>query len=106
MTAIQFHTRVEFEDGETVEVTADQRDLSAWEKYEGGGPFSAMHLTPVTFMRYVSWSALDRAARREGRKRESFKDWDDRVVEVLDNAEGGGVVSAPDPTAPDRSSAT
>lgn len=83
--------KVLYEDGETVEASIGQRDVARWEAQPFGGQ-KAMDDKPVTFARYVSWSALQRAQKARGL---AWTKWDEAVdeVEIIDTDQ-----EAPDPT--------
>lgn len=62
--------------GEPEEVTADQRDVAAWEAEPFGDPITDVSRQPVTFWRYLAWSASKRA----GRHGMSWKAWQDDCI--------------------------
>lgn len=68
---------VEYEDGKTEEVSVGQRDVAKWEAEPFGGS-KAMEEKPLTFARYLAWSAL----RRTGGTIASWSAWDDTVDSV------------------------
>lgn len=80
-----------WEDGkdEAVKVTADQRDLAAFEVEFKMGANTGMTDMPVRFSRFVAWHAL----RRTGKLAPGTKqvDWDKNVVEVEQEGDEEGV---------------
>jgi hypothetical protein len=68
---------VTYENGDTTEVSAGQRDIARWEGEKFGGE-SAMNEKPVTFARYIAWAAL----KRSGEITLSWPGWDATVDEV------------------------
>lgn len=73
-------------------VRADQRDMAAFEREYKTGTSQAMDSMPMSFFRYIAWSAL----RRTGRTEDRFDHWDKNVVSVEPPDDG----EEPDPTTP------
>lgn len=65
---------VVYENGDTTTATAGQRDIARWESEKFGGE-TAQREKPMTFARYVAWSALKRA----GETKDSWPAWDASV---------------------------
>lgn len=105
MSQTRFDLEVEYEDGETVEVRAGQRECAAWERQPFGcSTTEAAKKSAVLFVRYLAYAALWRQRRvpkDDNGKTLGFDDWDRTVEEVRDVSpdEEEGV----DPTKPDRS---
>lgn len=70
--------KVRYDDGTEVEASIGQRDVARWEAQPFGGQ-KAIDEKPVTFARYVSWSALQRS--RQARDL-PWPRWDEIVDEV------------------------
>jgi hypothetical protein len=83
--------RVTYDNGDVVEASVGQRDIARWEAQPFGGQ-KAMDEKPITFARFVAWSALQRAQRTNGLK---WEQWDATVdeVDVIEAPE-----ELPDPT--------
>ncbi len=97
MAKLQFHYEGEYEDGTTFTVTADQRDVSAWEQAEFGSDFTtAMEHRQFTFLRFTAWNALT----RRGETKLTWDEFDRQCVEV---AAPAGLVVGVDPTETDQS---
>jgi hypothetical protein len=85
MAMIQFRLIATFEDESTLEITAGQREMSAWEREPfGGSSANALDDKPVTFLRYLAWDALRRAKLTQ----KSFSVWSDWCTDVDDISEG------------------
>jgi hypothetical protein len=78
MAALQYHLIVKLEDAEPYEITADQRDIAAWE-LEPFGCAVAMSATRIySFTRYLAWHA----SRRINKTKLEFRKWSDLCVNV------------------------
>ena len=102
---------VVYEDGTEVKVTAQQRDLSRWEREPFGcGSVAARERSPVLFFRYLAWSALWRTRglpRTDDGRTLTWEQWDETVdyVEPINPPEQdeeeedelGPTVTAPSP---------
>lgn len=62
-----------------VEITADQRDISQFERSEHIGVVRAMDEMPMTFFRVLAWFAMVRAGLVQKTEREA---WENDVIEV------------------------
>ena len=60
MIATQFYLDVLMDDDTTHRVTADQRDLAAWEAQPFGTPSDQLRSKFVLFQRFVAWNAMRR----------------------------------------------
>lgn len=77
----QLQYRAAMEDGSTIEVTADQRDIAKFEREpEIGRPFYALSQAPYTAARWLCWHA----AKRRGLTMLDWDAFDDLCVEVED----------------------
>lgn len=106
MPSIRYDFKVEFEDGAELPVTADQRDVAAWEIQPFGTSGTELKSRAYTAFRFMAYNAL----RRQGLvdKAMGWKTFSDQCVEVtfakVDEDE-----AAPDPglpVRPDASSST
>jgi hypothetical protein len=77
---------ITYTDGRVVEVTSTQADVAAWEMYavkrglRASGPDrTVMQDLPVTFLRFIAWSATHRPGTGP---RPDFDTWTNDVVEV------------------------
>jgi len=68
---------VTLEDGTTLDVVADQRDLAAWELHKD---FRPPHEAPHTASRFWAWSA----AKRAGDYEHAWARWSAEVIDVRD----------------------
>lgn len=91
MAAVTYALQVELEDGTTWDVTGDQRDLAAWEVFDGWKP-GARQMA----VRYMAWSA---STRRKLTTR-SWAEFNSLCVQVSDL--DVGEVKALDPTQKDQ----
>lgn len=87
-----FDAVVKYDDGEEVTVSIGQRDHARWEAQPFGG-MKAAEEKPVTYARFMAWSALQRKQEARGLK---WEQWDD-VVDSVDALEDEDETSA-DPT--------
>lgn len=58
--AMTFDMVVDYDDGTTQDVRADQRDCVAWEMREKTGTSRAMDEKPMIFFRFITWHAMKR----------------------------------------------
>ncbi len=78
----KYELKVIYDDGVEEVVVADQRDCSKWEQQPFGcSTFDSFETKPVTFSRFLAYSALSRAQklRKAGL---SFVGWGDSVEAV------------------------
>lgn len=78
-----FDLTVEYEDGSTEQVRADQRDCVAYELKQRIGTNRALDEQPVVFMRWIAWHALKRLGKTD-LTREQFE----KVTVSVDSDEG------------------
>jgi hypothetical protein len=91
MAAIRYTLAVELEDGTEWEVTGDQRDLSAWEIFDGWRP-AAKQMA----VRYMAWNASS----RQNLTKLSWNKFHEVCVQVSDV--DAGEVKELDPTQRDQ----
>ena len=82
---MKLELEVEYENGDVRTVFAGQRDMSRWESEKFGGE-TAMREKPITFARYIAWSAT----RRAGETTLGWPAWD-QTVESVDIVEENDV---------------
>jgi hypothetical protein len=97
---VRFDLTVTYDDGTEAKVTAGQREMAAFEAEPFGcGSIQALDAKPMTFMRYLAWSALRRNHYGQGmagsEKFPAFEKWSKDVEEVSDGEEAP---AEPDPT--------
>lgn len=66
------------EGGDTIEVTADQRDVARWEIQPFGTSLEQARERSFTFLRFLCWNA----ARRGGLTKLAWPAFDDQCVDV------------------------
>jgi hypothetical protein len=106
----RFKMSVLYDDGTSAVVGAGQREMAAWEAEPFGcASFAAMDVKPVTFLRYLAWASLRRAAAGfcdGGGKFPTFEKWSATVDEVSDyqeeEEEDAAAAEAAGPTRPDQ----
>lgn len=76
--AITFTYRATLEGGDTFEVTADQRDIAAFELEPFGVAFDQAASRPYTFARYLTWHA----AKRRALTKLTWAEFSDQCVEI------------------------
>jgi hypothetical protein len=92
-----FNVRVEFEDGKTLEVQADQRDIAKFEQQPYGVPFYQLQSRPFTFLRFLAWNA----GRRQKLHSMTWEQFEDECVSAEDMDKQVGVeTSEVDPGQP------
>jgi hypothetical protein len=104
MASIQLKYTVEMEDGNTFEVTADQRDLSKYERsdayvnpiiqYDAQGKARQVNVGAQTQTRYLAFNAL----RRTKQINLSWQKFDDTCVEVMYHGDEEDVETDPTQT--------
>jgi hypothetical protein len=77
---------------EPILVTADQRDMAAFERFHKVGTSKAMEEMTMIFFRYLGWCAL----RRTNQTNVGYDEWDKTIVSVEPPDEKETEV--PDPT--------
>ena len=75
---MRFQYRATMEDGSTLDVMADQRDIAAWEVSPNGCSFLEVVHRPFAYARYVAWHA----AKRSGQTTMDLATWEAKCVEV------------------------
>ena len=80
---------------EPILVTADQRDMAAFERFHKVGSSTAMESMTMIFFRYIGWCAL----RRTGQTNVGFDDWEKNVISV-EPPDEDEVIRDSDPTTP------
>jgi len=93
MAALRLPYVVDMEDGTTLEVVADQRDLAAWESHRDYRP---PHEAPHTASRFWAWSA----AKRAGQYGQPWVRWQDEAVDVRDADDEQEGEQGPTPPSP------
>lgn len=88
---LQFKYRALMADGKTIEVTADQRDVAAFECEPFGCSYNEYESRVFTATRYLAWHA----AKRDGLTKLSWTQWGEQCVDVSE------VKDKPDPEASD-----
>lgn len=88
---LQFRYRAKLEDGTEFEVTADQRDVAAFECEPFGCAYFDYKSRPYTYARYLAWHA----AKRASLTKLAWDTFTDQCVEVR------AVELEPDPEAAD-----
>ena len=89
---LTFDLIVTHEDGTTTAVTADQRDLAAWEMQSFGcSAVEGLQTKAMAMFRFLAWSAM----RRRKLTDLSWQDWTDATPEVE-----SGEAEVPDPGSP------
>lgn len=101
MSATRFGLLIHLEDESVQEVTADQRDMAAFERVEKIGTTQAMENMPMVYFRALGYFAQ----RRTGAIATSVsrEDWESRVIEVEPAPDGPEPV---DPTSREAPAAT
>lgn len=87
-----FEAIVTYEDGEKVTVSIGQRDAARWEAHPKLGQKS-FETAPITYARFLAWSALQRKQEARGL---AWEKWDE-VVDSVDAVEDEDEASS-DPT--------
>ena len=82
--------KIEFEDGSTIEVVSDQRDIAKWECMPFGTSWAEAPNKLFTFSRFRAWSA----ARRAKVFTDTWEEFGEVAVEVSMVDEDG---ESPDP---------
>jgi hypothetical protein len=80
MAVQRFELVVHGDDGSQVEVTADQRDIAAFERAEKVGFTRALDDMPMVFFRALGYFALRRTGKLD--LKVTRTDWDEGIVEV------------------------
>lgn len=104
MPTMVFALRVEMEDGTVHTTSADQRDIARWEQQPDGFPMGKIsELMSARFLRFLGYSALQRAGEYTG----TFREFDKTCVEVADETpeEPDGDDAGVDPGQPTVSAA-
>lgn len=98
MPSIKYPLTVEMEDGTDYKVTADQRDVAAWELQPSGTSGLDLHSRAYSAFRFLAWHALNRQEALP--KGSTWAKFNRECVEVgFDKTDTEGPV---DPTQPDR----
>lgn len=116
MPRLQIELSAEMDDGRTLEVVADQRDVARWEVQPFGCPMSEWSSRINLAYRWLAWSALTRHQLLAGPdgKQLTWDQFDSLCIEVSDppgddgdqgDGVGGGDADPgqPDPSAPTSS---
>lgn len=85
--ATLFELRAELEDGTTLDVVADQRDVAKFEVQDFGCSAVELSSRMATAYRYMAWSALTRRGQlptEDGKRQLTWPEWDAKCVEVID----------------------
>jgi hypothetical protein len=85
---LQLELEIEWDDGTTDRLVADQRDVARWEVQEFGTPFLAYASRAFVFFRFIGWSAWRRQHPDSRMTWEEFNE--QRAVEVHDLGEDDG----------------
>jgi hypothetical protein len=101
MAGLTYHLSAELEGEEPYEITADQRDIAAWELEPFGCAVALSGHKIYSFTRYLAWHA----SKRINKTKLSWQKWSDVCVNVtsLDLEEGD---ESGDPGQPAPSAAT
>jgi len=92
---MRFEYTATMEDGSTLDVVADQRDVAAFEVSPNGCSFLEATSKPFTYARYMAWHA----ARRGKLTTLTWEDWDAQCVQV-DSRDEKDDLEASDPGQP------
>lgn len=90
---------VEYEDGTTVHVSADQRDFAIWERQERCDVQAGAKETPSHLVRVLAYCALKRTGQIDPKLTQAA--WDATAIQV--STAGGEPESPADPTQPEAS---
>ena len=77
-------------------VTADQRDMAAFERFHKVGTSKAMDEMTMVFLRYIGWCAL----RRTNKTQVGYDDWEKTIVSVEPPDDEDIALQDSDPTNP------
>lgn len=103
MALLTFDLLVEYDAGDPVRVTADQRDMARFEREENTAASDALENPSFVFMRSIAYHALKRRGllpmKPQGGREVpiSREEWEDRALEVRGTDDG---VESPDPGQP------
>lgn len=98
---MRFEYRATMEDGTTLDVVADQRDVAAWEVSPNGCSFLEVIHRPFAYARYVAWHA----ASRSGLTTMDVTTWEAKCVQV-DSVDADEAADSEDPGQPTASVGT
>lgn len=97
MPSIKYRLKAEFEDGTELVVTADQRDVAAWEMQEFGTSGTELGTRAYSAFRWLAWHALRRQELIENKLT-----WSKFSRECVEVGFQPDEASSVDPTQPDR----
>lgn len=80
MSVIRYEYTVQLEDGDPIDVVADQRDVARFEVQPFGCAWSEVSGRLHTAMRFTAWSAMF----RQGMTKLSWAKFDEQCIEVTD----------------------
>lgn len=114
MAAIKYELLVEYENGDTDEVVAGQREVAEWERQPFGCCFvDVFDKSAINFFRFIAWAALRRQGRLpinpQTKKAATYEAWSEMAVDVGDtksdaDADEGDEESDPTRKAPSTES--